>query len=155
MDCVVCTKHKHKRVKGEQEKEQTTGKRRCTEELGKVHVEDTKKVDEQKEEEEKLKEKRQLKEEECAESEMGEERGETSRPAQEIRCNERRQKHKEEVNIEMGVGVAKRLTAYYCKTCPGRPALCPAPCFELYHTKLLYRFITEPEHHTQPDGLVN
>lgn len=28
---------------------------------------------------------------------------------------------------------------YYCKTCSEEPGLCPVPCFELYHTLLVYK----------------
>lgn len=34
-------------------------------------------------------------------------------------------------------------TSYYCKTCAEEPSLCPVPCFEVYHTRLMYR--TAPE----------
>ncbi|XP_029912593.1 piggyBac transposable element-derived protein 4-like [Myripristis murdjan] len=30
-------------------------------------------------------------------------------------------------------------TAFFCKTCPEQPALCPVPCFETYLTKMLYK----------------
>lgn len=33
----------------------------------------------------------------------------------------------------------KGQTTYYCKTCPGEPSLCPVPCFELYHTRVIYK----------------
>lgn len=36
-------------------------------------------------------------------------------------------------------------TSYYCKTCSGEPSLCPVPCFEVYHTKLIYRTAAEQE----------
>lgn len=36
-------------------------------------------------------------------------------------------------------------TTYYCKTCSGKPSLCPVPCFELYHTRLIYREVHELE----------
>ncbi|XP_068194738.1 zinc finger MYM-type protein 4 isoform X3 [Antennarius striatus] len=36
-------------------------------------------------------------------------------------------------------------TSFYCKTCPGEPSLCAVPCFELYHTRLIYRTFPEPE----------
>ncbi|CAL8271511.1 unnamed protein product [Merluccius merluccius] len=161
VDCVVCSQHKRKRVNGGQEEGHTVGKRGRMEESGKVRVEETGKVGEPKLVVEKFEEEKQLKE--CTESEMKEkERGETSRPAQEIRCcSERRVKVKEEkeVKIEMGVGVARRLTAYHCKTCPEQPALCPAPCFELYHTRLLYSHTpaelgTAGQHHTPCDELI-
>lgn len=38
-------------------------------------------------------------------------------------------------------------TLYYCKTCSGEPSLCPVPCFEVYHTRLIYR--TAPELETE------
>ncbi|KAM9341227.1 zinc finger MYM-type protein 4-like [Symphorus nematophorus] len=41
----------------------------------------------------------------------------------------------------------RRQTSYYCKTCSGEPSLCPVPCFELYHTRLIYK--TAPELETQ------
>lgn len=41
----------------------------------------------------------------------------------------------------------RRQTLYYCKTCSGEPSLCPVPCFELYHTRLIYK--TAPELETQ------
>ena len=36
-------------------------------------------------------------------------------------------------------GHVRHLTAYTCGTCSSRPHLCPAPCFEDYHTKKNYR----------------
>lgn len=39
--------------------------------------------------------------------------------------------------------ILKRQTSYYCKTCSGEPSLCPVPCFELFHTRLIYK--TAPE----------
>lgn len=36
-------------------------------------------------------------------------------------------------------------TSYYCKTCSGEPSLCPVPCFEVYHTRLIYRTAAEQE----------
>ncbi|KAM9354882.1 zinc finger MYM-type protein 4-like [Pholidichthys leucotaenia] len=36
-------------------------------------------------------------------------------------------------------GPLSKKTLYYCKTCSGEPSLCPVPCFELYHTQLIYR----------------
>lgn len=44
-------------------------------------------------------------------------------------------------------GTLGRQTSYYCKTCSGEPSLCPVPCFELYHTRLIYK--TAPELETQ------
>lgn len=45
----------------------------------------------------------------------------------------------ENKNCEKG----EKQTSYYCKTCAGEPSLCPVPCFEVYHTRLIYR--TAPE----------
>lgn len=42
-------------------------------------------------------------------------------------------------------------TLYYCKTCSGEPSLCPVPCFEVYHTRLIYR--TAPELETKRKSL--
>ncbi|XP_054586135.2 zinc finger MYM-type protein 4 isoform X4 [Nothobranchius furzeri] len=41
-------------------------------------------------------------------------------------------------------------TSYYCKTCPEEPSLCPVPCFELYHTQLVYRTAPELEAQGEP-----
>lgn len=40
---------------------------------------------------------------------------------------------------------SRRRTAFYCKTCAGEPSLCAVPCFELYHTQLIYRTAAELE----------
>ncbi|KAI3367946.1 hypothetical protein L3Q82_026768, partial [Scortum barcoo] len=59
---------------------------------------------------------------------------------------------KEEENSEMkDGGTLRRRTSYYCKTCSGEPSLCPVPCFELYHTRLIYK--TAPELETQAASL--
>lgn len=56
-------------------------------------------------------------------------------------------KRKEEEHSEMKeCGALRRRTLYYCKTCSGEPSLCPVPCFELYHTRLIYK---TPELETQ------
>ena len=34
---------------------------------------------------------------------------------------------------------SRHLTMFYCKTCTDSPALCPAPCMEIYHTKRKYQ----------------
>lgn len=39
----------------------------------------------------------------------------------------------------------RRRTAFYCKTCAGEPSLCAVPCFELYHTQLIYRTASDLE----------
>ena len=36
-------------------------------------------------------------------------------------------------------GGTRHLTLYECKTCTEHPALCPAPCFQNYHTKKNYK----------------
>ncbi|XP_041955570.1 piggyBac transposable element-derived protein 4 [Alosa sapidissima] len=33
----------------------------------------------------------------------------------------------------------RKQTPFFCKTCPDHPALCPTDCFEMYHTKLVYK----------------
>lgn len=51
---------------------------------------------------------------------------------------------KEEEHSEVeDCGTSRGKTSYYCKTCSGEPSLCPVPCFELYHTRLIYK--TAPE----------
>lgn len=42
-------------------------------------------------------------------------------------------------------GRSESQTLYYCKTCSGEPSLCPVPCFELYHTQLIYKMAPELE----------
>lgn len=53
--------------------------------------------------------------------------------------------HSESKHCEQESGTARRKTLYYCKTCSGEPSLCPVPCFEIYHTRLIYRTAPEPE----------
>ncbi|CAN9502578.1 unnamed protein product [Ophioblennius macclurei] len=48
----------------------------------------------------------------------------------------------EEKNCEQHKG---KQTSFYCKTCSGEPSLCPVPCFELYHTQLIYKTVLELE----------
>ena len=36
-------------------------------------------------------------------------------------------------------GGVRHLTLYVCGTCSNKPHLCPAPCFEVYHTQKHYR----------------
>ena len=39
-----------------------------------------------------------------------------------------------------GKGSCKRKqTTYYCGKCPGEPPLCVVPCFEIYHSKKIYK----------------
>ncbi|XP_041949787.1 piggyBac transposable element-derived protein 4-like [Alosa sapidissima] len=33
----------------------------------------------------------------------------------------------------------RKQTPFFCKTCSDHPALCPTDCFEMYHTKLVYK----------------
>ncbi|KAK2826358.1 hypothetical protein Q5P01_020572 [Channa striata] len=53
----------------------------------------------------------------------------------------------EERNEEEQSVTSRSQTLFYCKTCSGEPSLCPVPCFELYHTRLIYK--TAPELETQ------
>lgn len=63
-----------------------------------------------------------------------------------------REQRKEEEQSEMNeTGKTKMQTFYYCKTCSGEPSLCPVPCFELYHTNLIYK--TAPELEIQGGSL--
>ncbi|XP_044023746.1 uncharacterized protein LOC122862357 [Siniperca chuatsi] len=57
------------------------------------------------------------------------------------------EEHSEMKDCEQKSGTCRRRTSYYCKTCSGEPSLCPVPCFELYHTRLIYK--TAPELETQ------
>lgn len=56
------------------------------------------------------------------------------------------EKDGEKENCEMSEKRGNQ-TSYYCKTCAGEPSLCPVPCFEVYHTRLIYR--TAPELETK------
>ncbi|KAF3844550.1 hypothetical protein F7725_007713 [Dissostichus mawsoni] len=49
------------------------------------------------------------------------------------------QEHSEVKLCEQEGGTLRRKTWYFCKTCSGEPSLCPVPCFELYHTRLVYK----------------
>lgn len=120
-DCVVCGPRKRKKsIKDEPEEEPAAGKKvRLEEESGDVRVkleEVHKQLEEAKEEKQRIKE-----EGEAKENEWGEASG----------------------AVQEAVHCAERQAAYCCKTCAGRPALCPVPCFELYHTRLLYRFAAQ------------
>lgn len=46
---------------------------------------------------------------------------------------------------ESDCDTTKRQTSYYCKTCSEEPGLCPVPCFELYHTQLIYKTTLETQ----------
>lgn len=52
---------------------------------------------------------------------------------------------KEEGHCETKSNEKKSETSHYCKTCSGEPSLCPVPCFELFHTKLIYKTVPELE----------
>lgn len=41
-------------------------------------------------------------------------------------------------------------TSFYCKTCSGEPSLCPVPCFELFHTRLIYKTVLQLESQGEP-----
>ncbi|XP_030212048.1 zinc finger MYM-type protein 4 isoform X2 [Gadus morhua] len=127
--CVVCSHPPLKRATEEEEQgEGPWGRKRARteeskEESGTVRVAETEKGDEK--EAETLEHERHLGEkEEAVQAETGvmEERGETK-----------------EAGLETGLGVAGQgATDFYCRLCPGQPGLCPAPCFEIYHTRLMY-----------------
>lgn len=53
--------------------------------------------------------------------------------------------HTEMKHCEQKSKTLRRQTSYYCKTCSGEPSLCPVPCFELYHTRLIYKTVPELE----------
>lgn len=53
--------------------------------------------------------------------------------------------HPGEKEEEQKSEILRRRTPFYCKTCSGEPSLCAVPCFELYHTRLIYRTATELE----------
>lgn len=55
-----------------------------------------------------------------------------------------------EKGCEQKSGTLRKKTSYYCKTCSGEPSLCPVPCFELYHTRLIYKTAPEPETQGEP-----
>lgn len=56
-------------------------------------------------------------------------------------CDLERKKEEEEdsVSEESETDCGTTPTSYYCKTCSEEPGLCPVPCFELYHTQLIYK----------------
>lgn len=58
--------------------------------------------------------------------------------------------HSEMKDCEHSSGTVRRQTSFYCKTCSGQPSLCPVPCFELYHTRLIYK--TAPELEVQGEA---
>lgn len=98
-------------------------------------------VEKEEEEEEDGKKKRGKMEEEVeGENKRGKMEGEVeeemSSDDEEVEEEERRHAGKEK-------NTGRRKTVYYCKTCPAEPGLCPVPCFELYHTKLLYKMAAE------------
>ncbi|KAK2891529.1 hypothetical protein Q8A73_017194 [Channa argus] len=96
-----------------------------------------KRVDKEEEEEEEERKKQKMEEPE--------------KKSDEETCNrweeERNEKERCETKDDEQSETARRQTSYYCKTCTGEPSLCPVPCFELYHTRLIYK--TAPELETQ------
>lgn len=54
-------------------------------------------------------------------------------------------------DCEQNSGTVRRQTSFYCKTCSGEPSLCPVPCFELYHTRLIYKTAPELEKQGEPE----
>lgn len=59
--------------------------------------------------------------------------------------DEEEEEQLEKTDCESRSELSGRQTSYYCKTCSGEPSLCPVPCFELYHTRLIYKVIPELE----------
>ncbi len=85
-----------------------------------------------------------------------EDEGATEGQTEEVKKTDSHVERKEEEHCELKDceqknGTLRRQTSYYCKTCSGEPSLCPVPCFELYHTKLIYK--TAPELETQGEPL--
>ncbi|TKS86291.1 Zinc finger MYM-type protein 4 [Collichthys lucidus] len=94
------------------------------------------------EEQEEKKRRRMMEEDEKPERETEEEaKGVNSR-------DERTEEERCEKDCEHKSEALRRQTSYYCKTCSGEPSLCPVPCFELYHTRLIYK-TPPPELETQ------
>ncbi|XP_034419032.1 histone H3.v1-like [Cyclopterus lumpus] len=125
-DCKVCSQHKRKRVEEEKQEEKKKKKKKRKEE-------------EEEEEEEKEDEEPGRKTEEESE----EAKGVNSCDAKDGESKEG--EHSEAKHCEQKSGTVRRQTSYYCKTCSGEPSLCPVPCFELYHTRLIYKSAPEPE----------
>lgn len=97
------------------------------------------------EEQEKKKQKQKMEEDEEPERKTEEEAEEAKRVnAHDEKDGGRREEEHSEMK---DCGTLRRRTSYYCKTCSGEPSLCPVPCFELYHTRLIYK--TAPELETQ------
>ncbi|XP_056152313.1 zinc finger MYM-type protein 4-like [Lampris incognitus] len=118
-NCKVCSNHKRKR---EEEEEGEMRKRGKMEE----------KLGESKEKEKKTEERE--KEAEDKKMNSGGEKHE-----------EKKESGGQEKGCEQENGIGRTQTLYFCKTCPGEPSLCPVPCFELYHTRLIYRPVPDLE----------
>ncbi|KAI4789162.1 hypothetical protein KUCAC02_035412 [Chaenocephalus aceratus] len=86
------------------------------------------------EEEEQQEEKKQKMEED-----EGTERKTEIEPEEGVKDENKEQEHSEVKLCEQEGGTLRRKTCYFCKTCSGEPSLCPVPCFELYHTRLIYK----------------
>lgn len=100
--------------------------------------------EEQEEQEKKRKKKRKMQDEKTERA-----KEEEAERVTETNFNDERKEgeHCELEDCEQNKGTLRRQTSYYCKTCLGEPSLCPVPCFELYHTRLIYK--TAPELETQ------
>ncbi|CAL8293636.1 unnamed protein product [Arctogadus glacialis] len=126
--CVVCGHRPRKRATEEEEEQEEGpwGRKRgrteeSKEESGTVRVAETEKGDEKGDE----------KEAETLEHERHREEEEEAVQAE--------REETKAAGLETGVGVAGQgATDFYCRLCPGQPGLCAAPCFELYHTRLMY-----------------
>lgn len=57
---------------------------------------------------------------------------------------------KEERQSDSELTCNRVMTFFYCKTCSGEPSLCPVPCFELYHTRLIYKTVPKLEAQGEP-----
>ncbi|XP_056281599.1 zinc finger MYM-type protein 4-like isoform X2 [Pseudoliparis swirei] len=116
-DCKVCSQHKRKKVEEEEQEEMKKKKRKTN-----------------------------TGEEEEEEEEPGRKTEEESEEAKEVNsCEGKEAELSEAKPCEQRGGAARRRTPYYCKTCSGEPSLCPAPCFELYHTRLIYKSAPQPD----------
>lgn len=119
-DCKVCSHYKRKRVEEEQE------------ERKKPKTEEVEKEPEIKKEEEEAEKAKGL-------NSIDEKGGES-----------KESEHSEMKDCEHSSGTVRRQTSFYCKTCSGQPSLCPVPCFELYHTRLIYKTAPELEDQGEP-----
>lgn len=67
-----------------------------------------------------------------------------------MNSDERKEKNTKMQDDEQKRETLRSQTSYYCKTCSGEPSLCPVPCFEIYHTRLIYRTVPDLETRGEP-----